>query len=166
LERSVYASHFVELLDQFTYEGESIPTAFKLLVAGLGWLSDSETDLRLAARYYEFRLLRIMGYEPSVFECAVSGETLTAQDHFFSVAEGGVVAAQHTAGLDVMHLKLPVFKILRHFSRNSWTKVKTLKIGNDDARELERILHTYLIYLLERRLHSASFLEKLRRDLS
>jgi DNA repair protein RecO (recombination protein O) len=164
LSRNLLASHFVEMLDQFSYEGESNPRAFNLLLAGLGWLCEAEADLQLAARYYEFRLLRVMGYEPSLFECVVSGETLTAEDQFFSVAEGGVVLPAYTAGLDVMRLSLPVFKILRHFSRQPWEAVRGLNLSTEHAKELERLLHTYLTYLLERRLNSAQMLEKLDRE--
>lgn len=164
LNRNLMASHFVELLDQFSYEGESNPQAYALLVAALGWLCEDDTNLQLAARYYEFRLLRVMGYEPSLFECVVSGETLTAEDQFFSVAEGGVVLPAYTAGRDVMRLSLPVFKVLRHFSRQPWEAVKGLQLSPEHARELERLLHTYLTYLLERRLNSAQIMEKLERD--
>lgn len=162
LERSVYASHLVELLDQFAYEGESNPPAFSLISSGLGWLCDLEVDARLAARYFEFRLLRVMGFEPSLFECVISGETLTAQDQYFSVAEGGVVLPEYTAGLDVMRLSLSVFKVLRHFSRHEWAAVKLLKLTDAQADELERLLHAYLTYLLERRLKSVSLLPKLQ----
>lgn len=164
LSRSFIASHFVELLDQFAYEGESNPRAFDLIVNALGWLCDAETNLQLAARYYEFHLLRVMGYEPSLFECVVSGETLTAEDQFFSVAEGGVVLPAYTAGLDVIRLSLPVFKILRHFSRQPWGAIKGLQVGDGHAKELERLLHAYLTYILERHLNSAPMLEKLDRE--
>lgn len=166
LERSIYASHFAELLDLFTYEDENTPAAFDLISAALAWLCEPESDIKLTARYYEFQLLRVMGYEPALFDCVVSGEELVATSQYFCVSEGGVVAAAHTAGLDVLPLSLAVFKILRHFSREKWQNVKTLRLETAHHAELERLLHSYLTYLLERQLKSADVLRKLKQALS
>lgn len=164
LDRTLYASHFVEMLDQFALEGEVLPAAYDLIINGLAWLCEPDADLRLAARYYEFQLLRVMGYEPSLFECVVSGETLPAQDHYFSVVEGGVVMPEHTAGLDVLFLPLPIFKVLRHFSRKPWGVVRALKLTPEQHQLLERILHAMLTYLLERRFRSLGLLKQLTKE--
>ena len=164
LERSVYASHFVELLDQFAFEGEQNSAAYELITSALDWLCDPEANWKLAARYYEFRLLRVMGYEPSLFNCAIGTEVLEAQDQFFSPVDGGVVCEDHAAGREFMRLSLPIFKLLRHFSRHKWEMVKALSITEKQNTQLERVLHTYLTYLLERRLKSAGFLRQLKRD--
>ncbi len=164
LERNIYASHFVELMDQFAFEGEENERAYRLLVNALGWLCQPKVDLKLAARYYELRLLRVMGYEPSLFDCAVGGEELAPEPQYFSPVEGGIVCSSHGAGRDLMRISLQTFKILRHFSRYSWNAVKILKIQEQHHLELERVLHTYIIFLLERRLQSVNFLKKLNQD--
>lgn len=165
LERNVYASHFVELMDQFAFEGEENERAYQLLVDALGWLCESKGDLKLAVRYYELRLLRVMGYEPSLFECAVGGEELEAASQYFSPVEGGMVCLAHGEGRDLMRISLQTFKILRHFSRYKWSVVKILKISERHHAELERVLHTYIIFLLERRLQSVNFLKRLNQDI-
>lgn len=164
LERSLYASHFVELLDQFAFEGEENRPAYNLIVEALGWLGENDIDLRLVARYYEYQLLRVMGYAPSVQNCTIGEEKLEAEDQFFSPVDGGVVCAAHAAGRDFMRLSLPVFKVLRHFSRNPWLAVRSLHLNDRQYTELERILQTYLVYLLERRLQSVSILRQLNRN--
>ena len=156
------ASHFVETLDQFVYEGESNPQAFVLLQAALGWLCEDDADLQLAARYYEFRLLRVMGYEPSLFECVVSGETLTAEDQFFSVAEGGVVLPAYTVG---HRCDAAVAARLQNSDGTSAaTPGRPVREPTGRMRgrpeELESLLHKYLTYLLERRLNSVQMLDK------
>jgi DNA repair protein RecO (recombination protein O) len=161
LERSLTASHFAELYDQFTYEGESNPAAFQLLVDGLGWLADPEADARLVGRYFEFQLLRVMGYEPSLFECVISGQELTAEDHYFSFQEGGVVAKGYTAGLEVYWLALPIFKVLRHFSRSPWPTIRALQLSQNHLTDLERLLQDYLTFILERRLKSIRVLQQI-----
>lgn len=161
LERSLTASHFAELYDQFTYEGEGNPQAFRLLVEGLGWLCEEAVDPRLIARYFEFRLLRAMGYEPSLFECVISGDPLEAEDQYFSYAEGGVVSKGNTAGLEVYWLALPIFKVLRHFSRSDWQVIRALQLSQEHHYELERLLQGYLTFILERRLKSMRVLHQI-----
>ncbi len=160
LERIGYASHFAELIDRFSVDEQENRAAYKLLEAGLGWLCESELDLRLAARFYELRLLQVMGYAPSLFVCAISGRTLEAHNQFYSPADGGVVSPEH-AHERMIPLPLDVFKILRHFSRNDWEHVKVLKVRSHQHRILERVLHITLAYLLEQRLQSIAFLRRL-----
>jgi len=164
LERSISASVMVELLDQFSPDEEPNRAAYQLLLEAWGWLSEGETPPDLCLRYYEYRLLRVMGYEPSLFECPISGETLTPQDLFFCPAEGGVVSQRHILGLEGLWLTLPVFKILRHFSRQPWEVVRTLRLEEGQMRLLERALHTYLTYLLERKLKSLSVLHQVPKE--
>lgn len=164
LERGVYASHFVELMDQFAFENEENERAYYLLVDALGWLCEPNVDLKLAARYYELRLLRVMGFEPSLFDCAIGSEPLEAENQYFSPVEGGVVCPEHGEGQEYMRLSLPALKILRHFSRYKWSVVKILKVNERLHSEIERVLHTYLVFLLERRLQSVNFLKKLNQD--
>ncbi len=68
LLRLGYASYVIELLDRFTYEeGENRPL-FSLLVDTLSRLS-SEPDPAFAVRYYELRLLDLVGFRPQLFNC-------------------------------------------------------------------------------------------------
>jgi hypothetical protein len=87
-------------IDQLLFsEGEETHTPFfSLLNAALGWLCAPETDLALAACYFELRLLRLSGFEPSLFACAVGQEPLTARDQYFSASEGGVICPEHAHG--------------------------------------------------------------------
>ncbi len=162
--RHVTASHCVELMDAFAMENENNPHAFVLMQSTLDWLSDFDHDIGLVARYFEFQLLRVMGFEPSLFQCAVSGKELTAQDQYFCPAEGGVILPEYTAGRDVLALSLPVFKLLRHFSREKWRHVRQLRLTWRQHKELAGILEAYITYILERRSRSLGMLNHLDED--
>lgn len=162
LLRIGYASLFAELIDRFTVDDQESRLAFNLLKNGLGWLGEDELDLRLAARYYEMHLLDIVGYAPALYQCAIGGEPLLAQDQYFSVLEGGVVCPEHAAGhINMSPLPLPVFKIMRHFLRTSWENVRVLKIAAGHHHLLQVLHHNMLIYLLEKRLQSVDFLRQI-----
>src|SRR5512137_364599 len=84
LVKTGYASYLVELLDRFTYEDESENQAiFRLLTESLNRVA-SEADPWLGLRYYEVRLLDLLGYRPHLFECANCGEQIRPVDQFFS----------------------------------------------------------------------------------
>jgi DNA repair protein RecO (recombination protein O) len=162
LKRIGYASLFAELIDRFSVDEQENKNAYMLLVSGLSWLCEQDIDLALASRYYELRLLDVMGYTPSFFDCVISGDPLQPEDQFYSVTEGGVVSPPYSTGYEnLIHLPLPVFKILRHFMRHNWQTVKQLHLTYEQHRLLERILHSTLIYLLEQRLQSVEFLRKI-----
>lgn len=162
LERMTYASHFVELIDRFSVDDQENRQAFELLTQALGWLCEPDTDLRLTARYFELRLLIVMGYGPSLFNCIVSGEPLDAVDHFYSVSDGGVVHHDHAESMPgLIPLPLGAFKVLRHFSRYRWEKAKGLDLQPSTYIVLERVLHGTIAYLLERNLQSIAFLRRI-----
>lgn len=163
LERGAYATYAAELLDRFTATGdEDLSKLFKLLNETLARLCN-DNDPRLATRYYEMRLLDLVGFRPELYECVISREMILAEDQFFSYAEGGVVspgAAPQQVGLTAV--SMTALKLLRHMQRSSYTQVKALKISTDLHNEVERILVGYITFLLERQLQSVDFIRRIR----
>ncbi len=161
---TTYASHFVELLDAFSEEGDESRELYHLAVEGLGWLSTAP-DPALTARYFELHLLDVTGFRPELMHCVISGTPIEPENQFFSVVGGGVVspeAAQYRSGL--YPLSLNALKVLRHFQRTPYHGTRNLKISPGVHREVERVLHATISYYLERRLKSTSFLKRLQRE--
>jgi DNA repair protein RecO (recombination protein O) len=165
LVRGTYANHLGELLDRFTAEQDASRAEFDLLVLALGWLCE-DVDPRLVARYYELALLRLAGFAPALHTCAIGQEPLEPRDQFFSPADGGVVCPEHHTGLNRRGtpLSLTAFKTLRYLQTRPWDAVKTLQISAPLHLEMERLMLSYITYLLEQRLQSVEFLKRLRRE--
>lgn len=164
LVRVTYAHHFVELIDRFTAEQDSGPAEFELLGNALGWLC-SDVDPRLAARTFELRLLTLAGFAPALHTCVISQQPLEPVDQFFSPADGGVISPAAHAGLSRgLLLSLNALKTLRYLQTQPWAAVKVLNVRGPLHRELEGLLLAYLTYVLEQRLQSVAFLERLRQD--
>ena len=163
LARGAYASYTVELLDRFTGEAdEGYAELFSLLDDTLGRLCD-DSDPRLAVRYYEMRLLDLVGFRPELSECVVSREPIEAEDQYFSYAMGGVVKPGYIHdGMGVVPVSMVTLKLLRHMQRSAYSHVKTLTINPALHDESERILLAYIIHLLERRLQSVDFIRRIR----
>lgn len=163
LQRGAYAAYVSELLIRFTGDEDHQPAAlFALLDATYARLCQHR-DPRLVVRYYELRLLDVVGFMPELNECVVSRDPVKPRDQFFSYADGGVVSPEqlhHSRNL--VPLSLDALKVLRFFQRSAYDEIQQLTISESLHRELERIMHGYLTHLLERRLQSVDFLRRVR----
>ena len=164
LQHMTYALHFAELLDSFTEEGDANRAFYRLLIEGFQWLSVT-ADLRRTARYYELSILELAGYRPQLFACSICGEPLTARDQFYSHADGGVVCPGCGASnARARPLSLRALKVLRYMQTQPFDVVDQVRLSGKVQAEIERALHDTLTYHLERRLKSADFLKRLRRE--
>lgn len=163
LTLGAYAGYAAELADRFTNEGDDeTARLFTLLDETFNRLC-TDTDPRLALRYYEIHLLDLAGFRPELNECVIGHEDIQPEDQYFSYAEGGVVCPQDaTRGTSFIPLPMLTLKVLRHLQRSPYTRVKELQVNNSLHDDLERVMQGYIIYLLERRLQSADFIRRLR----
>jgi DNA repair protein RecO (recombination protein O) len=157
------ASYVLELLDRFTYEGETENTAiFRLLTDTLSRLA-SKTDPWLAIRYYEIRLLDHLGFRPQLVECANCGREIKAEDQFFSFSAGGVICPRCGQGLPNVHnISVESLRYLRHFQRSSYTEATRARPDPDVQSETESLMQGFFTYLLERELNTPGFLKKIK----
>jgi DNA repair protein RecO (recombination protein O) len=164
-----YANYIVEMLDRFTMESALHDTdarLFDLLQVTLERLCD-ERDPRLAVRYYEVRLLDLAGFRPDLHTCAITGAAIQAEDQHFSYMLGGVVSPTAArADLRLVPISLNTLKVLRHLQRSEYEQVRDLKIDHALHDQIERISLGYVTAILERRLQSVDFIQKIRRTMA
>jgi DNA repair protein RecO (recombination protein O) len=164
LVRTGYASYLVELLDRFTYEDESENQAiFRLLTESLSRIA-GETDPWLAMRFYEVRLLDLLGFRPHLFECANCGEEIKAVNQYFSAAAGGVLCPKCGTGLPgAWNVSVEALKVFRHIQRSPYAEAQRAHPEPDARNELEALIQRYLTYLLERGLNSPEFIKQIKK---
>lgn len=163
LLRTGYAAYVVELLDRFTYEDGANPALYRLLVESLQRVA-SEPDAFPAVRYYELRLLDVLGYRPRLFECTACQETIKPQDQFFSAGEGGVLCPRCGPRFGgAKPVSLAALKFLRHYQRSSYVEARRATLSASVRNEMESLLQHYLTHLLERSLNVPEFLRQVRR---
>ncbi|NWF67883.1 MAG: DNA repair protein RecO [Chloroflexi bacterium] len=164
LQRGAYAGYAVELLDRFSAESDDDGgQLFRLLDDTLARLC-SEKDVRLVIRYYEIRLLDLVGFRPELFHCVEAHEELQPEEQYFSYTGGGVVCPRHRAtSSSLVTLPLTILKLLRHMQRSPFAQVKALQITTALHDQAERLLLGYITFLLERKLQSVEFIQRIRR---
>ena len=162
LVKTGHAAYVVELLDRFTSEDdtENVP-AFRLLTDTLARIA-AQPDVWLAVRYYEVRLLDLVGFRPQLFECVRCGEKVQAVDQFFSPLAGGVLCPKCGTGIPgVWPISVEALKHFRHFQRSSYSEAQRARPGPQVRSELETLLQKNFTYLLERELNTPGFLKNI-----
>jgi DNA repair protein RecO (recombination protein O) len=153
-----YAAYVVELLDRFTYEeGENVPL-FRLLAETLERLC-TEPEPAFVVRYYEMRLLDLVGFRPQLFQCVECGNPILPEDQFFSASQGGLVCPKCKEKVPgVRPITVDAVRLLRHMQRSAYPEAARLSLKEPVDRELEQLMQHYFTYLLERGLNTPAFL--------
>ena len=160
----------VELVNAFTPDEEPNPLLLNLLTDCFGWIDKGERSLAL--HYFEFELLRQVGFMPELQNCVSCSKAIQPNDHGFSHRFGGTIcnacsrpelrsssSAQNPG--PTFPLSLNTLKILRFFQSHTFREISSLKMNKSLSQEINRLLQDYITYLLERRLKSTAFLEAL-----
>ena len=163
LLRLGYASYVIELLDRFTYEeGENRPL-FNLLVDTLRRLSSEENPV-FAVRYYELRLLDLVGFRPQLANCVSCNQPIRPENQYFSASQGGVLCPRCGAGgAEGRPISVEALRMLRHLQRSSYREAQRLPLGEKVNREVELLMQHYFTYLLERGLNTPAFLKRVEK---
>lgn len=163
LSRGLYLA---ELTERFAVEDAPAPAMFRQLVNGLRNLQTvASPDIFL--RWYELRLMAINGFLPELQHCVDCGADLEPEDHVFSPGRGGLVCRKCRARGNDPLVPAPVgaIKLLRFLRRASWPEASSLRVGDEERRQVERITRAHLQYVLDRDVKSAAFLDEVRNRL-
>ena len=157
------ASYVLELLDRFTYVDETEnPSTFRLLTDTLARLASND-DPWLVIRYYEMRLLDLLGFRPQLIQCVNCGSEIKAENQFFSFRAGGVICPRCGKGLPQLKpITVETLKYLRHFQRSNYRDASRARPTAEVQKEAEDLMQGYFTYLLERELNTPGFLKKIK----
>jgi DNA repair protein RecO (recombination protein O) len=154
-----YASYVIELTDRFSSEDGANFQLFQLLLGTIDRIDHSE-DLFNPIRYFELQLLELQGFKPELFACVKCKKTIQAEDQYFSAELGGALCPN--CGLTtalVYTVSMTTLKYLRHFQRSSYQTLLRVKPPGNVRKEMETLMHHYIMFLLERRLNSPDFIK-------
>lgn len=153
--------YIAELYDKFTQEEAANPALFQLLVETLHRLNATGNP-DVLVRAYELRLLANAGYRPRLHRCAVCQIQLTEEAEHFSPRLGGMLCpADAPADPAALRLQLPTFKLLRYLQTRPLADLERLNVSAAVRAEARDVLRANLVFLLERELKSAAFLDSL-----
>jgi DNA repair protein RecO (recombination protein O) len=155
-----YAAYVIELLDRFTYEEGENRALYTLVVDTLERLA-AQKDVFTVVRYYEMRLLDLLGFRPELSFCTQCQAAIKPEDQFFSAQQGGVLCPNCGAHLPGSRpISMSALKYFRHFQRSSFADASRAEISAPIRQEMQTLSHYYLTYLLERGLNTPAFIRK------
>ena len=151
--------YMADLVDGFSADGAVNPSEFRLLAGALGALESTYRPEQLA-RYFETRMLGVAGFGPEVRQCVECGEELSAGDHVFSCAAGGLVGPECRSRTDgtLIHVSMNAIKVLRFFQVADFPQALELQLTERLIEDLRRVLGAYITFTLEREPRSAEFM--------
>jgi len=164
LWRMSHAYYVGELVDRFSEEHSENQSFYRLLGDVLGWICESP-NLALTMRFFELRMLGLVGYRPQLFHCLHCNAPLEPVINYFSAEEGGAFCPRCGEGQQGgKPIPLGALKVLRYMQTHDYAECTALQLHQATHTALEEILQDYLVYILERRLKSVEFLNILRRS--
>ncbi|MBI2858864.1 MAG: DNA repair protein RecO [Chloroflexi bacterium] len=164
LNRSSCAFYLVDLVNRFTEERQENAQLFGLLVSKLVELCDAAAT-EIVIRHFEVDLLQLMGYRPNLRHCVDCNSIIEPKTNAFSPAGGGLICPE-CAGKQQACLPVSVnaIKVLRLLQGGEYAMARRVNLGEKLASELQQVLRCYIEYLLERRVKSADWMDKIRHE--
>lgn len=164
LLRTAYAAYVLELVDRFIYEEGENRALYQLLVDTLERVA-TLPDAFPAVRYFEIRLLDLLGFRPELNNCVRCGNEIKAEDQYFDAGQGGVLCPRCGEGVQTARpVSVNTLKFLRHYQRSTFREASRPELSPAVRRDMESLLNYYLTFLLERKLNAPAFLREVRRD--
>ena len=160
LERLTRGLYIAELTDGFTVEHSSNEPVYRLLVETLERLSTTDRPTLLTRRF-EALLLGYSGFGPELYGCVECRLELEPVDHLFSCLMGGVVCPRCRAGSEALvPLSVSSMKVMRLLQRQpDFDSIASVHVSDRLLGELERLLRTYIRYLVDRGLRTTQFMD-------
>jgi DNA repair protein RecO (recombination protein O) len=157
-----YASYAIELIDRSTAYDEENRELYNLLIQTLSRLNAGDNPRRVS-RYFEIRLLDLIGFRPQLKKCARCVSEIQAEDQYFSAEFGGALCPKCGHGdPNVKPISMSALKFFRHFQRSSYKEVARVTIKSVIYSEMENIMQYYITHCLERGLNSPAFIRHVR----
>lgn len=159
LERTSYATYFIELINLLTPLREKNERMFELLENGLGLLG-SPASAKRVARIFEIKLLGMLGLMPELKCCVVCDRGLNKAARF-SLRNGGVIceacSSKERDGLPVLS---GTINFMEHINRSDWPMILRIKVSQDVGHQVETLLRNFINYHLHIRPKTLEFMRK------
>jgi len=164
LEKTLTASYFMDLADHFSPEGKHNEALFTLLADYLAWLA-RENVSDAAIRFFEMRLLKIAGFEPSLSACVRCKTPVTnGASYYFYPNEGGIFCAgcARPERYD-QSVSAGAIRTLLLGKDMDMEKMKMVSLSGSLAAESRNILCAFIAFVLGKEVKSLKVMEQVRR---
>jgi DNA repair protein RecO (recombination protein O) len=158
---ALYAGYYVaELVDGLTETDDAHPALYDATIEVLRQLAGGK-DRKLTLVRYQLRLLREVGYAPSLETCVGCGEQVRlSKKTQYSVPAGGLLCAECArASGNVVTVQGASIQIMKRLLADTPDALKGLAVGSVSLQELWQITSRSILHALGRPPKMASLLQ-------
>jgi len=162
LEKTVYASYLVELVEAFTMEGKKNTPLFDLLQDFLVLINCTNTPVSMT-RFFEIRLLKHVGYDPVLDRCIRCQEPISsAEGYQFHPVSGGLKCGACSPGENAqLSVSTGTVRTLLLAKDMPIDKLGRIVLSRQAAMESQRMLGRFIIHILGKELKSLRVLAQI-----
>jgi DNA repair protein RecO (recombination protein O) len=164
LEKTLIASYFIDLTDHFSPEGKKNDRIFELLQTFLAVLGAQKASDALV-RFFEMRLLKSAGFEPSLDHCIICKAPVTnGSAYYFHAQEGGIKCADCAKPKRYdQSISAGTVRTLLLGKDMDIDKIKLIALSDSLALESRNILVGFISHILSREVKSLKVMEQVRK---
>ena len=156
--------YMAELASWYAVEEAPGSRIHDLLLDGLRFLPECKNP-DIVLRCFEMQMLKVSGFMPELYCCVDCGEELSPQGHQFSPALGGTLCDRcRPSGVAVRPMSLDALKVLRFLANTTMPEADRLRLENELAEEVSRLLSLLLSYWPDHEIRSRRFMDHVSTD--
>ncbi len=160
LDKLLYAGHIAELVDALTMDGNPHESLFVNIMNTLREL-DKTADPELVARWFELRLMALLGYLPDLTGCVNCGGEVNGLKVNFSAQAGGLVCASCAFGVESVSCNRGTVAVMDTLLNWDIDKINRLRVTQPARSQMYSIMREYLQWHMEKQSRSMQFMDKL-----
>ncbi len=151
INRVMYGSYLLELVDLSNLEEEANERLFLLLKKGLMVLSKLDKDFIKFILTYELKYISFLGYKPYLDRCVVCGRDKFSQFKF-SIEQGGIICS-NCFSIEPLceNMDLTMYKTMKTLLYTPLDKISSLEIPKDVMFKLHEIMVEYILNKIDRK---------------
>ena len=166
MEDFTAACYLVELTGAFIRPGDSQPAVYELLKNFLSFM-DNGGETNLLCRFFEVKLLSLLGYMPGFEECVACGDAVSDPARGgmfrFSASRGGLLCRRcEVTGEKALDLSVGTARFLQAVDRMAPDKLHRLRPGPLFTQEAGPLLDRFIKIRLGHGLKTKSFMEQMQ----
>lgn len=148
VENYARGHYFAELTERLIPEGEPNPDIFEHLLAAWSSLQEWQGDRELLTRYFELRLLLLLGFQPHCENCLFCGDL--QGPFYWNAAAGGLFCERcRPPRQPGVSLSRGSHALLRAMQRISLRELKNLRAPQGQQKELADFIRQFIQYWTE-----------------
>lgn len=162
LDSLTYASYFLEVVNDVVPEHQSANDVLKLLLNCLFFIMKNKKSKLLIKIIFDFRLMAIIGYAPSVNECQVCN--CKKELNYFSYSICGLICEDCIKGKEHEHstyISKGSILALNHILSSKINDLFSFNVSNYVLIELKKISKQYIKDRMEKNYKTINLLDKI-----